>query len=122
MVDITASVKDLVRESSISDGQVLVFVPGSTGALSTVEYEPGLIKDVPALLEKLIPQKAYYFHNETWHDGNGHSHLKATIMGPSLNIPFMNKELILGTWQQIVFFEFDNKPRTRRIVVQLLGE
>ncbi len=122
MVDITTQVRDIVFRSSINNGQTLVFVPGATGALSTIEYEPGLIKDFPGLMEKLVPQKEYYFHDETWHDGNGHSHLRATLLGPSLTVPFARKELILGTWQQIVFLEFDNKPHHRKLVVQLMGE
>ncbi len=122
MVDITTQVRDIVFRSSINNGQALVFVPGATGALSTIEYEPGLIKDFPGLMEKLVPQKEYYFHDETWHDGNGHSHLRATLLGPSLTVPFARKELILGTWQQIVFLEFDNKPHHRKLVVQLMGE
>jgi len=122
IVDITDDVRRLVTQSGLDNGSVLVFVPGATGALSTVEYEPGLIQDIPQLMEKLIPEKQYYAHNETWHDGNGHSHLRATLVGPSLTIPFENMRLILGTWQQIIFLEFDNKPHHRRIAVQLMGE
>lgn len=122
MVDITGEVRNVVLQSGISDGQVLIFVPGSTGALSTIEYEPGLIKDLPELMESMIPEKKYYYHDETWHDGNGHSHLRATLVGPSLTIPFENQKLILGTWQQVVFLEFDNKPHHRKIAVQLMGE
>jgi secondary thiamine-phosphate synthase enzyme len=122
MVDITGDVRDIVRRSDATDGQVLIFVPGATGALSTIEYEPGLLKDFPQLMENLIPEKKVYHHNETWHDGNGHSHLRATLVGPSLTVPFENRGLILGTWQQIVFLEFDNKPHRRKIAVQLMGE
>lgn len=122
MIDISAEVRGIVSQSEITDGQVLIFVPGSTGALSTIEYEPGLIKDIPELMERLIPEKKYYHHNETWHDGNGHSHLRATLVGPSLTVPFENRRLILGTWQQVVFLEFDNKPHRRKIAVQLMGE
>jgi secondary thiamine-phosphate synthase enzyme len=122
MVDITDGVRGIVGRSDITDGHVLIFVPGSTGALSTIEYEPGLIKDLPEMMERMIPEKKYYHHNETWHDGNGHSHLRATLVGPSLTVPFENRRLILGTWQQIVFLEFDNKPHRRRIAVQLMGE
>jgi len=122
MVDITDEVRGIVGRSDITDGQVLIFVPGSTGALSTIEYEPGLINDFPELMERMIPEKKYYHHNETWHDGNGHSHLRATLVGPSLTVPFANRGLILGTWQQIIFLEFDNKPHRRRIAVQLMGE
>jgi secondary thiamine-phosphate synthase enzyme len=122
MVDITDEVRGIVGQSEIINGQVLIFVIGSTGALSTIEYEPGLMKDFPELMENLIPEKKYYHHNETWHDGNGHSHLRATLVGPSLTVPFENRRLILGTWQQIVFLEFDNKPHRRKIAVQLMGE
>ncbi|HLP61315.1 MAG TPA: secondary thiamine-phosphate synthase enzyme YjbQ [Candidatus Deferrimicrobium sp.] len=122
MVDITDDVRGIVDQSDITDGHVLIFVPGATGALSTIEYEPGLIADFPEMMEKMIPEKKYYHHNETWHDGNGHSHLRATLVGPSLTVPFENRRLILGTWQQIVFLEFDNKPHRRRIALQLMGE
>ncbi len=122
MVDITQELGAIVSGSKATNGNVLVFVPGATGALSTIEYEPGLIEDWPKLMEKLIPTKQVYAHNETWHDGNGHSHLRATLVGPSLAIPFENKTLILGTWQQVIFLEFDNKPHRRRIAVQLMGE
>jgi secondary thiamine-phosphate synthase enzyme len=122
MKNITDEVRDIVSESGIADGYVLVFVPGATGALSTIEYEPGLKKDFPELMEKLIPEKEYYLHNETWHDGNGHSHLRATLIGPSLTIPFAEGELLLGTWQQIIFLEFDNKPHHRKLIAQLIGQ
>jgi len=122
MINITEELKNLVLDSSISSGNILIFVPGATGALSSIEYEPGLIKDFPELMERLIPMQQQYHHNETWQDGNGHSHLRATLIGPSLSVPFENNELILGTWQQIIFLEFDNKPHNRKIVVQLMGE
>lgn len=122
IINITDQLARIVLNSNISSGNMLVFVPGATGALSTIEYEPGLIKDLPGLLEKLIPEKGLYHHNETWHDGNGHSHLRATLIGPSLSVPFESQQLILGTWQQIVFLEFDNKSHDRKIAVQLMGE
>ena len=122
MADITDNVRGIVQGSEIMNGQVLIFVPGATGALSTIEYEPGLIKDFPELMERIIPEKKYYHHNETWHDGNGHSHLRATLVGPSLTVPFENQRLLLGTWQQIIFLEFDNKPHRRKIVAQVTGE
>ena len=122
IVDITRDIEDFVFDSKIMNGNVLVFVPGSTGGLSTIEYEPGLIKDLPEFMEKIIPEKDHYYHNETWGDGNGHSHLKATLIGPSLTIPIERKRLIVGTWQQIIFIEFDNKPHKRDIVVQIMGE
>jgi secondary thiamine-phosphate synthase enzyme len=122
MKDITDEVRHLVHQSEFTDGHALIFVPGATGALSTIEYEPGLVKDFPEVMERLIPEKTVYHHNETWHDGNGHSHLRATLVGPSLTVPFEKQRLILGTWQQIIFLEFDNKPHHRKIVVQLMGE
>lgn len=122
IIDITGNVQNIINQSEINNGNVLIFVPGSTGAISTVEYEPGLVKDIPELMEKIIPEKKNYYHNETWHDGNGHSHLRATLVGPSLTVPFENNRLVLGTWQQIIFLEFDNKPHHRKIVVQIMGE
>jgi len=99
-----------------------VFVPGSTGALTTIEYEPGLIHDFPAALERIVPRNIRYEHERRWHDGNGHSHVRASILGPSLTVPFTNGKLALGTWQQIVFVELDVRPRTRELVVQIVGE
>ena len=122
MVDITDRVREALEDSGITEGMALVFVPGATGALSTIEFEPGLQRDFPELVEKLIPRRQSYHHNETWGDGNGHSHLRATLLGPSLTIPIQSGGLVLGTWQQIVFLEFDNRPRERRLVVQFMGE
>jgi secondary thiamine-phosphate synthase enzyme len=122
IVDLTADIRKIVAAAKMRDGQALVFVPGSTGALSTIEYEPGLLRDLPQLLEKLVPEGRSYHHDQTWHDGNGHAHLRATLIGPSLTVPFAKQQLLLGTWQQIVFLEFDNKPRQRSIIVQLQGE
>jgi secondary thiamine-phosphate synthase enzyme len=122
MTDITKMVQDLVSDSGLKDGIVVVFCPGSTGALSTVEYEPGLMKDIPAALEKLAPKDQYYSHHETWHDDNGRGHVKATIIGPDITIPFTNTKLTLGTWQQIAFIECDTTNRNRKLVVQIIGE
>ena len=122
ITDISPDVRDLLGKSGIKNGSVLVFVPGATGALTTIEFEPGLISDFPELMEKLIPEAGDFQHNRTWGDGNGHSHLRASMIGPSLTIPVIEGELILGTWQQIIFLEFDNKPHNRRIVVQVSGE
>jgi secondary thiamine-phosphate synthase enzyme len=99
-----------------------VFNPGSTGAITTIEYEPGLVADLPAALERLFPKGMEYRHDETWHDGNGHSHVRASMMGPGLTVPIVDGRLTLGTWQQIVFVELDNKPHHRRIVVQMVGD
>jgi secondary thiamine-phosphate synthase enzyme len=121
VIDITAQVERILAESEIESGIVNISVIGSTGALTTCEFEPGLVKDLPEIFEKLIPQGSYH-HDQTWHDGNGHSHLRASIVGPSVTLPFKDKNLILGTWQQIIFIDFDNKRRQREIVCQFVGE
>jgi len=121
IVDITGKVEEIVRKSNIKDGIVNIFVPGSTGAITTIEYEPGLLHDLPAALERIAPSNAYYKHEERWHDGNGRSHVKASIIGPDITLPFENGHLMLGTWQQIVFVECDIRPRNRRIIVSVVG-
>jgi secondary thiamine-phosphate synthase enzyme len=98
------------------------FIPGSTAALTTIEYEPGLKTDFPSAMNRLIPRDIPYEHNKTWHDGNGHSHVKASIIGPSLSIPFQDGKLILGTWQQVVLLEMDTRSRSRRLVIHVIGE
>ncbi|MBP7792645.1 MAG: secondary thiamine-phosphate synthase enzyme YjbQ [Candidatus Goldbacteria bacterium] len=120
--DITDRVAELIEESDVKNGIVALFVPGSTGGLTTIEYESGLISDFPDLMEKLIPYKAHYEHNATWGDANGASHLRASLIGPSLTIPFKDKKMTLGTWQQIIFIDFDTHSRNRSIVVQIMGE
>ena len=120
MVDLTGELAGVVREQQLAEGQALVFVVGSTAALTTIEYEPGLVRDVPELLDRLIPAGSYH-HDETWHDGNGHSHLRASLMGPSLTVPVQDGRLLLGTWQQVVLVDMDNRPRRREVVVQLSG-
>ena len=122
VVDITKDVSDLLGESSVSDGIMTVFVPGSTGALTTMEFEPGLVKDMQETFEKLAPRDHYYHHEERWHDKNGHSHVRASLIGPSVTIPFRDKRLMLGTWQQIVFLDFDVRAREREVFVQIIGE
>ena len=122
ILDITDKVAALLDKHAFTQGQALVFVSGSTAGLTTIEYEPGLLKDIPALFDKLAPQNARYHHEETWHDGNGHSHVRAALQGCSLTVPFKEGRLLLGTWQQIVLIDFDNRPRRREVVVQLLGE
>ena len=121
VIDITKDVQDLISECDVKNGIATVFVPGSTAAVSTVEYEPGLIKDIPEFVEKILPKDKHYYHNETWHDGNGFSHMRAALYGPSLSIPFENRKLILGTWQQIALLDFDARPRKRAIVIQIMG-
>ena len=121
ILDITDIIREEIARSNIKDGAILLFIPGSTGALSTLEYEPGLVEDIPLAMERLFPKGIRYHHDDTWHDGNGHSHVRATVMGPSLTIPIENGELTLGTWQQIVLLEFDNKPRKRQLVIKFLN-
>lgn len=123
IVDITDEVQSAVSGSQISNGTVTVFNAGSTAGISTIEYEPGLVNhDINAALEKIAPKAGRYEHEQTWHDDNGHSHVRATLVGPSLAVPFCNEKLILGTWQQIVLIDFDTRPRTRQVVCQIMGE
>jgi len=122
IIDITKQVADAISESGISNGIITIFVSGSTGAITTIEYEPGLVKDFPDLLSRIAPDDVNYEHEEMWHDGNGRSHVKASLVGPSLTIPFSDGELLLGTWQQIIFLELDTRARTRTLVLQIIGE
>ena len=122
VVDITGQVQELVNGSKLSDGIAFLFVPGSTAALTTIEYEPGLVSDFPAALDRLVPKNILYEHEKRWHDGNGHSHVKAALLGPDIAVPFQKRKLLLGTWQQIVFVELDVRPRQRQVIVQLIGE
>lgn len=121
MLDITTEVSSAVGRSGIRNGIVTVFNTGSTGAITTIEYEPGLQRDFPAMLERIAPRDIPYHHDMTWHDGNGHSHTRASLLGPGLTVPFCDGRLMLGTWQQIVFVELDNKPHHRKLVVQIIG-
>ncbi len=121
MNDITAHVAQIVSASNIQTGVAHIFNVGSTGVISTIEFEPGLQRDMPEILDKLIPPSRSYGHEQAWHDGNGHSHLQATWMGPSETIPIANQTLVLGTWQQIIHLECDNKPHRRTIVVTVMG-
>jgi len=122
MIDLTARVQEVVRRHGFREGQALVFVSGSTAGLTTVEFEPGLQKDLPAAFERLAPREMRYAHEETWHDDNGHAHVRASLLGPSLTVPFRDGRLLLGTWQQVVLIDFDTRPRQREVVVQLSGE
>ncbi len=122
VLDITTEVKRALKEAGMSDGNLLVFVPGSTAGITTIEYEPGLQSDYPEFFEKIIPSTARYKHNDTWHDGNGHSHVRASLQGASFQVPFAGGKLLLGTWQQIVLIDFDNRPRNRKVIVQLIGK
>ncbi len=122
IIDITEQVADAISESGISNGTITVFVSGSTGAITTIEYEPGLVNDFPDLLSRIAPDDINYEHEQRWHDGNGRSHVKASLVGPSLTVPFKDGQLLLGTWQQIVFLELDTRARTRNLVLQIIGE
>lgn len=121
IINITDEVKNRLIESKLKEGIVNLFVVGSTAAITTIEYEPGLKKDFPDMLARIAPKNIEYEHDNTWHDGNGHSHVKASLIGPSLTIPFIESELSLGMWQQIVFLELDTHGRQRKIIVQLIG-
>jgi secondary thiamine-phosphate synthase enzyme len=122
MIDITEAVQQAVHESALKAGTVTVFVIGSTAAITTIEYEPGLHKDFPEALERIAPKDGQYEHEERWHDDNGHSHIRASLIGPSLTVPIVDGRLTLGTWQQIVLLELDTRPRQRQIVLQIVGD
>lgn len=122
MLDITEKVQAVVGKGTIKNGVAFLFVPGSTAALTTIEYEPGLLADLPSMLERIAPREGSYEHERQWHDGNGHSHIRASLIGPDLSVPFEGKKLMLGTWQQIVFIELDVRPRDRTIIVHSMGE
>ena len=122
IVDITAQVVKEVAESGVSNGTITLFVTGSTAGLTTIEYEPRLVSDFKNKWDRVVPQNIPYEHDKTWGDGNGHSHVRASMLGASLTIPFVNKRLTLGTWQQVVFVDFDNRPRSRKIVFHVMGE
>lgn len=122
IIDITTEVQGELSEVKIKNGIVVLFIPGSTGGLITIEHEPGLVSDFKNSMENLIPQGIEYSHNMRWHDGNGHSHIRSSIVGSSLTIPFQHKKLLLGTWQQIALVDFDLHPRSRKVVMQIIGE
>lgn len=120
--DITDQVAWQILQSGLKDGTVTIFCPSSTSALTTIEYESGALNDLGRLFDEIIPQNREYAHNARWHDGNGHSHVRAALLGPSLTIPFVAGQLTLGTWQQIIYVDFDNRTRQRKLVLQLIGE
>jgi secondary thiamine-phosphate synthase enzyme len=122
IIDITSEVARRVEKSGTDNGIVILFVVGSTAGLTTMEYEPNLVSDFKDMWDRVIPQGIPYEHDKTWGDGNGHSHVRASTLGASLTVPFMKKRLTLGTWQQIIFVDFDNRPRSRKIAIQILGE
>ena len=120
--DITEQVAAQVAQSGLKDGTVTIFCPSSTSALTTIEYESGALNDLKRLFDEIIPQNREYAHNARWGDGNGHSHIRASLLGPSLTVPFVSGSLTLGTWQQIIYVDFDNRPRRRELILQLIGE
>lgn len=122
MVDITRAVGSVLEESSLKNGIVTLFTPSATSALTTIEYEPGCVEDLQRLFDEIIDPARHYAHNARWGDGNGHSHVRAALLGASLTIPFVDGGLTLGTWQQIIFVDFDNRSRHRRLVAQIIGE
>ena len=122
IIDITNAVSNLISNHNFVEGNVLVFAGGSTAGITTIEYEPGLLKDYPKFFDRIAPVNLNYDHDNTWHDGNGHSHVRAAIQGASLTVPFSKGRLLLGTWQQIIFVDFDNRSRRRDITVQITGK
>lgn len=122
IIDITTQVGNSLKEARLTSGILTVFVPGSTAGITTTEYEPGLLQDLPAFYEKIIPKRADYKHNLTWGDGNGYAHVRAALVKSFFTVPFVNSEMILGTWQQIILIDFDNRRRHREVVVQIIGE
>jgi secondary thiamine-phosphate synthase enzyme len=122
IIDLTKQTAKVVLDSKLADGIVTVFVVGSTAAITTIEFERGLAKDFPEMLSRVAPKEIYYEHEKIWQDGNGHSHVRASLIGPSLTVPFKDGSLILGTWQQIVLVEMDTRHRERKVVFQIIGE
>jgi len=122
VIDITSDVRKLLAQSDLQEGLCTVFVPGSTATVTTIEYEPGLVADMTKALDRIAPSNSRYEHDQRWHDGNGHSHIRASFLKPSVTIPFSHNTLMLGTWQQLVFIELDVRPRNRTVIVQFIGE
>jgi secondary thiamine-phosphate synthase enzyme len=122
IIDMTPELNNILRKSGLREGSLMVFVSGSTAGITSIEYEPGLLKDLPEAFEKFAPTGVNYHHDASWGDGNGSAHVRAEIIGPSFMVPFRDETLLLGTWQQIVLIDFDNRPRTRNIVVQITGQ
>lgn len=122
LINITEEISQILKTSNVKNGSVTIFHIGSTAAITTFEFEPGLIKDMQELYEKIVPSNKHYHHDDTWGDANGFSHVRAALQGPSLTVPFQDGGLLLGTWQQVILAEFDMRPRQRNIVVQIIGE
>ena len=121
-INITPQIQQEIDANTINNGTVTAFVNGSTAGLTTIEYEPGVVTDFSEMFERIIPKGMRYQHDRAWGDGNGHSHVRASLLGPSLVVPFTDKKLILGTWQQIILMDFDNRPRSRQVILQIMGE
>ena len=122
VLNVTSEIAREVGNSGINDGTVTVFIPGSTAGITTIEFEPGLVMDMKAMWERIIPSNINYEHNKAWGDGNGHAHIRAALLSPSISVPFIHKRLTLGTWQQVVIVDFDVRPRSREIILQIMGE
>jgi secondary thiamine-phosphate synthase enzyme len=122
VLDITIEVSNIVHETELENGMVTIFCPSATSGLTTIEYESGCVSDLKRMLDEIIDPNRHYAHNARWGDGNGHSHVRAALIGPSLTVPFIDNRLMLGTWQQIIFMDFDNRPRNRNLIVQVIGE
>jgi secondary thiamine-phosphate synthase enzyme len=122
IINITSQVSDALKGTGLKNGTLTVFINGSTAGITTVEYEPGLVDDLKAFFEKIAPKNGSYEHNNRWHDGNGYAHVRASLLGPDISVPFMDGAPRLGTWQQIIFIDFDNRPRSRELTVQIMGE
>ncbi len=122
IIDITSRVRSILKESSVANGLATIFCPGSTGSITTIEYESGVLQDLKKALEKIVPSDIAYKHDERWGDGNGFSHVRAALIKPSLSVPVVSGKMTLGTWQQIVFIDFDNRGRHREIMVQIMGD
>jgi len=122
IIDITDEIQKKIYSLGFTEGNVLVFAGGSTAGITTIEYEPGLLKDYPEFFEKIVPSNKSYQHDNTWHDGNGYAHIRAALQGASLTVPFSEGKMLLGTWQQIILVDFDNRSRQRNIVIQITGK
>ena len=122
IIDITRNVKEKILQSDINNGNITAFISGSTAALTTLEFETGVVNDLKKAIERIVPRDMHYDHDRRWGDGNGYSHVRAALLGASLTIPVVNREILLGTWQQIVLLDFDNRPRKREITIQIIGE
>jgi len=122
IIDMTTQLSTIVKGSKIKNGTLTIFVSGSTAAVTTIEYEPGLVHDFPEMLSRIVPKEIEYEHDNTWHDGNGHSHVRSSLIGPSITIPIIRGKLTLGTWQQVVLLEMDTRSRNRTVILQIMGE